>query len=74
MFHPKRKVTFYFHLNLNGNSYNRNLVLKYLGILIDLNLSWKPQVTHTAKKINRRVGTLSKLCHYVNIDILTNFY
>ena len=48
--------------------------IKYLGILIDTNLSWKPQIECIVKKIKRSVGILSKLRHYVNIDILTNLY
>ena len=46
--------------------------IKYLGVLIDTNLSGKPQIACIVKKIKRSVGILSKLRHYVNIDILNN--
>ena len=75
IFHPpQRKVTFNFHLTLNGKQLQQDSCIKYLGILIDANLSWKPQILCIVKKIKRSVGILSKLRHYVNIDILTNLY
>ena len=48
--------------------------MKYFIILIDLTLFWKPQITCISKKIKRSVGILSKVCRYVNIDVLTNLY
>ena len=71
---PQRKVTFNFHLTLNGKQLQQDSCIKYLGILIDANLSWKPQIACIVKKIKRSVGILSKHRHYVNIDILTNLY
>ena len=48
---------------------------KYLGVFIDLNLSWKHQIVHIATiKIKRSAGTLSKLPYYVNTDIFINLY
>ena len=75
IFHPpQRKVTFNFHLTLNGKKLQQDSCIKYLGILIDSNLSWKPQIASIAKKTKRSIGILSKLRHYVNSDILTNLY
>ena len=75
IFHPpQRKVTFNFQLTLNGKQLQQESCIKYLGILIDSNLNWKPQIAYIAKKIKRSVGILSKLRHYVNIDILINLY
>ena len=42
--------------------------------MIDSNLSWKSQVSYIAKKIKRNIGILSKLCYYVNSDILVELY
>ena len=75
IFHPpQRIVTFNFHLTLNGKQLQQDSCIKYLGILIDTNLSWKPQIACIVKKIKRSVGILSKLRHYVNIDILTHLF
>ena len=69
IFHPpQRKVTFNFHLTLNGKKLQQDSCIKYLGILIDSNLSWKPQIASIAKKTKRSIGILSKLRHYVNSD------
>ena len=65
IFHPpQRKVTFNFHLTLNGKQLQQDSCIKYLGILIDTNLSGKPQIACIVKKIKRSVGILSKLHHY----------
>ena len=69
IFHPPQR-----HLTLNGKQLQQDFCIKYIGILIDTNLSWKPQIACIVKKIKRSVGILSKLRHYVNIDILTNVY
>ena len=75
IFHPpQRKVTFNFHLTFNGKQPQQDSCIKYLGILMDTNLSWKPQIACIVKKIQISVGILSKLRHYLNIDILTNLY
>ena len=58
----------------DGKQLQQDSWIKYLGILIDTNLSWKPQIACIVKKIQRSVGILSKLRHYLNIDILTNLY
>ena len=39
--------------------------MKYLGIFIDQNLTWKYHIDHVALKISRYVGLLSKLRHHV---------
>ena len=39
--------------------------IKYLGILIDKNLSWKHHIDHVIIKISRTVGLIAKLRHSV---------
>ena len=75
VFHPpQRKLPFNLGLTLNNIPLQQEKCIKYLGIFIYSNLSWKPQVDNIAKKIKRSVGVLSKLRYYVNINILTNIY
>ena len=45
---------------------------KYLGIIIDDNLSWKDQVDHIATKIKRNLGVMKRVANdipekYMNI-------
>ena len=75
VFHPpQREIIPNFDLTINGNYLKRYFCIKYLGVLIDSNLSWKPQVDSIIKKIKRSIGILSKLRYYVNITILINLY
>ena len=48
--------------------------IKYLGIMIDSNLSWKSQISCISKKIKRSIGILSKLRYYVDLSILIKLY
>ena len=48
--------------------------IKYLGVLIDKNLSWKHHIDVIATKISKNVGLIAKLRHYVPQKMLLNFY
>ena len=67
-------LPFHVTLSLNGINLNHEFSIKYLGIVIDSNLSWKSQVSYIAKNIKRNIGILSKLRYYVNLDILVKLY
>ena len=58
-------------------TYETNLVVKFrcVGRNIDMVLHRDyTEMQNVCPKIKRNVGILSKLRHYVNIDILTNLY
>ena len=48
--------------------------IKYLGVYIDSNLSWKPHIEYISKKLKRSLGILSKLRYYIDVNILTGLY
>ena len=48
--------------------------VKYLGILLDSNLSWKFQINNVALKISRTVGVVARLRHFVPCTTLLNIY
>ena len=48
--------------------------VKYLGLIFDSNLNWKPYLHELSKKISRGIGVLSKIRHYVNGNILLQLY
>ncbi|MBY0580760.1 MAG: hypothetical protein K2P53_03665 [Rickettsiales bacterium] len=70
--------------NLNNNSKiqikinNKRLyptkVIKYLGVLIDCNLSWNFHIDELRKKLTRANGALSIIRHYVDNFTLKNIY
>ena len=39
--------------------------VKFLGVLIDKNLTWRPHIDHIASKISKIVGIIARLRHYV---------
>ena len=47
---------------------------KYLGVLIDENLSWKNYLDCIITKISKTIGMIAKLRHFVPTSVLTNSY
>jgi len=53
------------------NDQNKNVALeckesvRYLGVIIDNNLSWKNYIDHATIKISRTVGLICKLRHFL---------
>ena len=75
LFHPpQRKITLQVKLYISGTSLQKENCIKYLGIMIDSNLSWKTQSSCISKKIKRSIGILSKLRYYVDLSILIKLY
>ena len=52
----------------------RKKYVKYLGLLIDENLSWKQHIDFIAAKLSRTIGLLSKLRYYLPTSTLLNIY
>lgn len=48
--------------------------VKYLGVLLDSNLSWKFQINNVALKISRTAGVVARLRHFVPCTTLLNIY
>ena len=55
LFHPpQRKITLHVKLYISGTSLQKENCIKYLGIMIDSNLSWKSQISCISKKTGQR--------------------
>ena len=48
--------------------------IKYLGVLIDENLSWKNHLDCVITKISKTIELIAKLRHFVPSSVLTNIY
>ena len=48
--------------------------IKYLGVLINENLSWKNHLDCVITKISKTIGMIAKLRHFVPSSVLTNIY
>ena len=52
----------------------QELSIKYLGVTLDSELSWKSHISFVENKIKRSIGILSKLRYYINLSTLKNLY
>ena len=48
--------------------------MKFLGVLLDSNLSWKSHLTELSKKLARTTGLFYKIRHYTPMDTLILLY
>ena len=72
IFHPyPKKLTYQPKICIFGNKRNKYVNLeckdhiKYLGIVIDKNLTWKNHIDVIATKISRNIGLIAKLRHFL---------
>ena len=66
----KKNVNF----RLSGQKIFPSKKVKYLGIIIDENLSWKPHISLLLTKLSRATGILSKTRHYLQYKPLVSIY
>ena len=59
---------------INGKPLEECDQYKYLGVMIDKNLTWKPHVEYICKKISKACGSLANLRYCVNTSILREVY
>ena len=48
--------------------------VKFLGVLIGKNLTWRPHIDHIASKISKIVGIIARLRHHVPLNTLLQIY
>ena len=63
-----------FQLKIGGVNIQQVSTVKYLGVIFDVNLTWKNHIGELCLKLSKTVGVLSKLRYYVNIDQLKILY
>ena len=52
----------------------RESCVKFLGIMLDANLSWKYHIAELSKKLSRTIGIFNKIRHLVPLEILEILY
>ena len=70
----KKKIKKKLDLKINGKQLESCDSYKYLGVIFDRNLSWKPHIDYISGKISKACGALSKIRHSVDIDTLKTVY
>ena len=76
----QKKIDYQVNLRIFDNDSQTFLPLeqksyvKYLGVLIDSNLSWKYHIGHITSKISKTVGFIARLRYYVPTSVLLRIY
>ena len=63
-----------FVLKLNGAKLKRCSHYKYLGVIIDENLSWKSHIQHLCEKIGKTCSVLAKIRHCTDTATIKSVY
>ena len=71
---PKKLVDFEIKIKLNGKRPYPSTHIKYLGVILDEHLSWKPHINELTKKLNRSNSMFSKIRHYVDLNTIRSLY
>ena len=58
----------------NNQSLTEETSIRYLGVCIDSNISWKSHINYIAKKNQKSIGILSKLRYFLNTKTLLSLY
>ena len=75
VFHsPARKLTEPIVLKFGRKKISRTDHVRFLGVLLDEPLGWKPHLVELSRKLSRSVGIFYKLRHYVPADTLKTVY
>ena len=61
-------------LMLDNIVIKRDKITKFLGVYIDENLSWKPQIENVSTKVAKSIGILYKSRHILNKSLLKQLY
>ena len=51
---------------INNQMLTQETSIRYLGVYIDYDISWKTHITNISKKIKRSIGILSKLRYFLS--------
>ena len=61
-------------LQLNSNIIERENSLKFLGVILDVHLTWKKHMQLIENKVSKNVGILYKACKLINSKCLRSIY
>ena len=67
---PHRKI----RIKIRNKRITEENDVKFLGVLLDSTLSWKPHITELSKKLSKTIGIFYKLRHYAAADVLKLLY
>ena len=68
------KCEYKINVILDDVSLEKESSTKFLGVIIDENLTWKYRIDAISKTISRNIGMLTKLKHFVAEYVLYSLY
>ena len=72
IFHsPQHKLTDHIVLKIGNKKIKQESYVRFLGVLLDSNLSWNFHLSELSKKLARTAGLFYKIRHYAQTDTLT---
>jgi hypothetical protein len=77
LFHTNRKNSIPSNLppvEISGQALERVQTIKFLGVILHENLSWKSHLDHQANKIAKATGIINRLKHQLPSDTLLTLY
>ena len=72
--HLKKQLAHELKMKLNGKKVCQTDSVKYLGIHLDIYLTWKHQINNVAIKPDKSNAMLSKIRHYVDITLKSIYH
>ena len=63
-----------FSVSINHHPISKESSIKYLGLILDDKLHWKPQIEKLVTQLSKSCGMLFKLKRYTNISVLKSIY
>jgi len=63
-----------FEISMNGVRIQQTDSIKYLGVIIDNKLLWKPQISSLCRKLSQACGVVCKIRHFADTKILRLIY
>jgi hypothetical protein len=75
IFKPRQKrQTLDLDLEINNHKINRVKEVVFLGVILDENMSWKPHISHVARKVSKSIGIIYKLSFCFSKSALRTLY
>ena len=69
-----KNITRKLNFRVSGKKIPLSKETRYLGVILDENLTFQSQIASLKKKLSRAVGILAKLRHYLSNDTLKSIY
>ena len=74
LFSPRNRNIPIIDIKIDGNSIERVYETKFLGVIIDENLSWGPHIRYIKNKISKSIGIILKGRKVFDTEILLSLY